>query len=59
MIQLWLIISVQWSPPQPIVFIKPEVPETMEEKALFAKKLAKYGVSLKEYMKSLNEEEIV
>ena len=44
---------------QPVVFIKPAIPESMEDKALFAKKLAKYGVSLKEYMKSLNEEEIV
>ena len=44
---------------QPVVFIKPAIPESMEDKALFAKKIAKYGVSLKEYMKSLNEEEIV
>ena len=27
----------------------------MEEKAAFAQKLAKYGVSLKEYMKALND----
>lgn len=33
------------------------MPDNVEEKAAFAKKLAKYGVSLKEYMR--NEEEIV
>ena len=42
---------------QPIIFIKPSVPDNVEEKAAFAKKLAKYyGVSLKEYVKALNEE---
>jgi hypothetical protein len=32
------------------------MPDSVEEKAAFAKKLAKYGVSLKEYVKALNEE---
>ena len=44
---------------QPIIFIKPSVPDNMEEKSAFAKKLAKYGVSLKEYVKAFNDEEIV
>ena len=35
------------------------MPDDVDEKAAFAKKLAKYGVSLKEYVKALNEEEIV
>lgn len=44
---------------QPIVFIKYPVPEDTDEKMAFAKKLAKYGVSLKDYIKALNEKEIV
>lgn len=44
---------------QAIVFTKCPVPDDADEKVAFAKKLAKYGVSLKEYVKALNEEEIV
>ena len=42
---------------QPIAFIKHPVPEDVGEKKEFAKKLAKYKVSLQQYVKACGMEE--
>ena len=41
-----------------IFFMKAAIPEALEEKVVFARKLSKYSISLLEYSRAMQQEEI-